>query len=68
MKRLLEGAMEAEQLWAGRYRRTELRRGYRSLLTELGLVEHLEVPRDRAGQYRSTVLPRYQRRQGRGTP
>jgi putative transposase len=72
VQRLLEGAMEGElleQLRAGRYRRTELRRGYRngyrqrSLLTELGLVEHLRVPRDREGQYRTTVLPRYQRRQ-----
>jgi len=74
VRRLLEGAMEAElleQLRAGRYRRTELRRGYRngyrerSLLTELGLVEHLRVPRDREGQYQPTVLPRYQRRQGK---
>lgn len=72
VQRLLEGAMEGElleQLWAGRYRRTELRRGYRngyrsrSLLTELGLVEHLRVPRDREGRYQPTVLPRYQRRQ-----
>lgn len=72
VRRLLEGAMEGElleQLRAGRYRRTEFRRGYRngyrqrSLLTELGLVEHLRVPRDREGQYQPTVLPRYQRRQ-----
>lgn len=72
VKRLLEGAMEGElleQLRAGRYRRTGLRQGYRngyrrrSLLTELGLVEHLRVPRDREGRYRPTVLPRYQRRQ-----
>lgn len=72
VKRLLEGAMEGEmleQLWAGRYRRTELRRGYRngyrqrSLLTELGLIERLRVPRDREGAYQPTVLVRYQRRQ-----
>jgi len=72
VQRLLEGAMEGElleQLWAGRYRRTELRRGYRngyrkrSILTELGLLERLRVPRDRDGQYQPTVLPRYQRRQ-----
>ena len=58
LKRLLEGAMEGElieQLRAGRYRRTESRRGYRNgyryrgLLTELGMVEHLRVPRDRDG-------------------
>lgn len=72
VQRLLEGAMEGElleRLRAGRYRRTALRRGYRngyrtrSLLTELGLVEQLRVPRDRTGQYQPTVLPRYQRRQ-----
>lgn len=72
VKRLLEGAMEEElleRLRAGRYRRTELRQGYRngyrhrSLLTELGLVEHLQVPRDRDGCYQPTVVQRYQRRQ-----
>lgn len=58
-----------EQLRAGRYRHKELRRGYRngyrrrSLLTELGLVEHLRVPRDREGLYQPAVLERYQRRQ-----
>jgi len=74
VQRLLEGAMEGElleRLRAGRYRRTELRRGYRNgyrhrgLLTELGLVEHLRVPRDRDGHYQPRVLPRYQRRQGK---
>lgn len=73
VQRLLEGAMEGEmleQLWAGRYRRTELRRGYRngyrqrSLLTELGLIERLRVPRDREGRFQPGILPRYQRRQG----
>jgi transposase-like protein len=72
VKRLLEGAMEEELLEClrvGRYRRTELRRGYRNgyrhrnLLTELGLVEHLQVPRDREGSYHPTVVKRYQRRQ-----
>lgn len=72
VKRLLESAMEEElleQLRAGRYRRSDLRRGYRngyrhrSLLTELGLVEHLLVPRDREGCYQPTVVARYQRRQ-----
>ena len=72
LKRLLEGAMEGElleQLSAGWYRRTESRRGYRNgyryrdLLTELGMVEHLRVPRDRDGAYLTEVLPRYQRRQ-----
>ena len=73
-KRLLESAMEEElieSLRAGRYRRTELRRGYRngyrdrSLLTSVGLVEHLRVPRDRGGYYEPAVLKRYERRQGR---
>ena len=72
VKRLLEGAMEGElmeQLHAGRYRRIDTRRGYRngyrerSLLTELGMLEHLRVPRDREGRYQTEVLPRYQRRQ-----
>ena len=74
VKRLLESAMEEElleELHAGRYRRTELRRGYRNgyryrgLLTEMGPVEHIRVPRDRDGTYRTKVLPRYQRRQKR---
>ncbi len=74
VKRLLESAMEEkllESLCAGRYRRTELRRGYRNgyrqrdLLTELGLVEHLRVPRDREGSYQPGVLKRYQHRQNR---
>ncbi len=74
VKRLLESAMEQElleELHAGKYRRTELRRGYRNgfryrgLLTEMGPVEHIRVPRDRDGIYRTKVLPRYQRRQKR---
>jgi putative transposase len=74
VKRLLESAMEEELvecLRVGRYRRTELRRGYRNgyrqrnLLTELGLVEHLRVPRDRDGRYQPGLLGRYQRRQAR---
>ena len=72
VRRLMESAMEEElleQLRAGRYRRSGLRRGYRNgyrqrdLLTELGMLEHLRVPRDREGQYQPTILPRYQRRQ-----
>lgn len=72
VKRLLEEAMEVEmvaRLGGGRYRRTELRRGHRngyrsrSLLTELGLVERLRVPRDREGAYQSAVVERYQRRE-----
>lgn len=74
VKRLLESAMEGELLeclCAGRYRRTELRRGYRNgyrhrnVLTEMGLVEHLRVPRDREGRYDPGILERYQHRQKR---
>lgn len=74
VKRLLESAMEEElleSLCAGRYRRTELRRGYRNghrsrdLLTEMGLIEHLRVPRDREGVYQPGMLERYQHRQKR---
>ena len=74
VKVLMEEAMEVElveQLNAAKYRRTELRRGYRNgyryrgLLTELGPIERIRVPRDRDGQYRTEVLPRYQRRQSR---
>ena len=69
VKRLLESAMKEElleHLCAGCYRRTHLRRGYRNgyryrnLLTELGLVESLRVPRDRDGGYQTTVVKRYQ--------
>jgi putative transposase len=72
VQRLLEESMEVEmleQLRAAHYRRTELRRGYRngyrhrSLLTEMGMLEHLRVPRDRDSRYQPTVLPHYQRRQ-----
>ena len=74
VKVLMESAMESElidQLLAARYRRTEFRRGYRngyryrSLLTELGPIERIRIPRDREGRYRTEVLPRYERRQSR---
>jgi transposase-like protein len=71
VKQLLESAMNQElldQLRAGWYHRTEVRRGYRngyrtrSLLTQYGLIPELRVPRDREGQYDPKVLARYQRR------
>ena len=74
VKVLMESAMESElidELLAARYRRTEFRRGYRngyryrSLLTELGPIERIRIPRDREGLYRTEVLPRYERRQSR---
>ncbi len=72
VKRLLESSMEEEILEhvrVRRYRRSNMRRGYRngyryrSLLTEFGLLEEIRVPRDREGSYQPGVLPRYQRRQ-----
>ena len=72
VKRLLESAMEEElleELRAGRYKRTELRRGHRngyrqrSLLTAFGRIPQLRVPRDRDCHYRPGVLARYQQRQ-----
>jgi putative transposase len=60
-----------EQLRAGRYRRTAIRRGYRNghyhrgLLLEWGLVANPIVPRDREGQFHPRVLERYQRKQKR---
>jgi putative transposase len=72
IKRLLESAMEEEimaQLQVTRYQRSNRRRGYRngyrrrSLLTEYGLLDGLQVPRDRLGEYRPWLLERYQRRQ-----
>lgn len=68
---LLEETLEAElveQLWAGRYKRTEVRQGYRngvyyrSLSTPVGLIPHLRVPRARESAYQPQVLARYQRR------
>ena len=58
VKSLLESTLEAElleQLWAGRYKRTELRQGYRNgsylrtLSTPLGFIPQLRVPRVRQG-------------------
>jgi len=73
VKRLLESTMGEEviaQLQVARYQRSDLRRGYRnghrkrSLLTELGLLDNIKVPRDREGIYQPRILKRYQRRQG----
>jgi len=74
VKRLLESAMDEEILEhvrVRRYERSDVRRGYRnghrcrSLLTEFGLLESIRVPRDREGDYRPGVIPRYERRQRR---
>jgi len=72
LKVLIEGALEEEQvelLAAGRYRRVETRRGYRNgfyerdLVTQMGIVTAIRVPRCRWGQGESQVFSRYQRRQ-----
>jgi transposase-like protein len=74
LKVLLEGVLEEEQvqlLAAGRYRRVETRRGYRNgfyerdLVTQIGIVTGIRVPRCRTGSggSGSQVFTRYQRRQ-----
>ena len=72
VKLLLEESMKEELVvytqaeWHERtVARVSARNGFytRALSTELGLVPELRVPRSRDGAFRSTVLPRYQRRQ-----
>jgi putative transposase len=72
VKLILERSLEEELLeflQASRYRRTEVRRGYRngyyerSLFSQYGLIKALRIPRARTG-YSSQILPNYQRRQG----
>jgi transposase-like protein len=71
VKLILESSLEQElleEVQASRYRRTELRKGYRnghyerSLHSRFGTIKALRVPRARES-YHSKVLPRYQRRQ-----
>lgn len=72
VKTLLEGALEAEMtvlLEAGRYRRTETRRGRRNgfyqrdLVTQYGIVTAIRVPRVREGEVDRSVFSAYKRRQ-----
>jgi putative transposase len=72
LKVLLQEALEEEQvelLAAGRYRRVETRRGYRNgfyerdLVTQIGIVTGIRVPRCRTVPSGSRVFTRYQRRQ-----
>ncbi len=72
LKHLMQGALEEEQLEllaASRYRRVELRRGYRNgyyerdLVTQLGVVQGIRVPRARGLRSEHRVFARYQRRQ-----
>lgn len=71
-KTLIEGALEEEMtllLGAGRYRRVEVRHGYRNgfyerdLATQIGIVTAIRVPRARDQAARRPVFRRYQRRQ-----
>lgn len=72
LRLLLERVMQAELtalLEARSHERTPNRQGYRNgtytraLLTSLGLVEELHIPRDRAGQYQTQVFEQYQRQE-----
>jgi putative transposase len=72
VKTLLEGALEEEMtvlLEAGRYRRTETRRGRRNgfyerdLVTQYGIVTGLRVPRARSTETERSVFSAYRRRQ-----
>ncbi len=72
LKHLMQGALEEEQLAllaASRYRRVDVRRGYRNgyyerdLVTQLGVVQGIRVPRARDLRSEHHVFARYQRRQ-----
>jgi len=71
VKAMLEGALEEEMtllLGAARFRRTELRQGYRNgfyqrdLATQLGIVTGIRVPRARGEPVSHSVFSRYERR------
>jgi transposase-like protein len=73
VKSVLEGVLEEEMvtlLAAGRYKRVDDRRGYRNgfyqrdLVTQIGIVSAIRVPRARGAQAERSVFSRYQRRQG----
>jgi len=73
LKHLMQGALEEELtalLGASRYRRVERRGGYRNgfyerdLVTQIGIVQGVRVPRARGLPQERAVFDRYQRRQG----
>jgi len=73
LKVILEGALEEEitaLLGAGRFRRTDERCGHRNgfysrdLVTQIGVVTAIRVPRARGGVVERAAFSRYQRRQG----
>ncbi len=72
LKVVLEGALEEEMtllLGAARFRRTESRSDYRNgfysrdLVTQIGVVTGIRVPRARGGPVERSVFSRYRRRQ-----
>jgi putative transposase len=72
LKLLLESALEEEMVAlvaAGRYRRTEVRQGYRNgyyqrdLATQIGVIKGVRVPRAHPGGQERSVFRRYRRRQ-----
>lgn len=73
IKALLEGILEeemTEHLGAPRYRRSPSRRGQRNgdyerdLVTGVGTLRQLRVPRDRAGTFQTELFERYRRLTG----
>lgn len=73
LKHLMQGALEEELtllLGASRYRRVEGRGGYRNgfyerdLVTQIGIIQGVRVPRGRGVRSHHAVFERYQRRQG----
>jgi len=73
MKKVLEATFEEEMLeqlgvgWYGRNPdRVDYRNGYRQrcLVTRLGVIKNLRVPRSRDGAYQSQILPQYARYEG----
>jgi putative transposase len=72
LKHIMQGALEAELvelLGAARYRRVEGRRGYRNgfyerdVVTQIGIVQGVRVPRARGLRADHAAFGRYQRRQ-----
>src|SRR3972149_8804389 len=77
LKVILEGALEEEMtvlLGAGRFRRTDERSGHRNgfysrdLVTQIGVVTAIRVPRARGGGVARPALSRHRRRRARGDP
>jgi putative transposase len=72
LKHIIQGALAEEQvllLGASRYRRVEGRRGHRNgfydrdLVTQIGIIQGIRVPRSRGLHDEHAVFARYQRRQ-----